>query len=82
MTKVVSSRAQLRPIESAYGTKVKGPNYPVSLMRMIMNPADQSYKSVPVGDDGRFFKVPINDKTQVAWDTLSNIESNLFNAGS
>ncbi|WP_415892584.1 hypothetical protein ACMXYN_15315 [Neptuniibacter sp. PT8_73] len=78
MTKVVSSRAQLKPIEEAYGMPVKGPNYPVSLTRMLMNPADGSYKSTPVGDTGRYFKIPVNDKTLTAWNTLSDIEKDLY----
>jgi hypothetical protein len=82
MTKIVSSRAQLRPIEATYNTTVKGPNYPVSLMRMLMNPADKSYSSNPVGKDGRYYKIPSNDKTDVAWETLIGIQDNLFSSGS
>lgn len=79
MTKIVSSRAELIPIEKTYGQKIAGPNYPVSLARMVMNPADGSYTSSPVGSDGRIFKIPVNDKTKVVWETLSRIEDNLFN---
>ncbi|WP_415906194.1 hypothetical protein ACMXYX_15005 [Neptuniibacter sp. QD72_48] len=78
MTKIVSSRSQLAPIEEAYGTKVKGPNYPVSLTRMLLNPADGSYTSSPAGTTGRYFKIPVNDKTQIAWDALGTIESGLY----
>jgi hypothetical protein len=82
MTKIVSSRAQLRPIEATYNTPIKGPNYPISLMRILMSPSDKSYSSSPIGSDGRFFKIPSNDKTNVAWDTLIGIQDNLFSSGS
>lgn len=82
MTKVVSSRSMLVPIEKAYGAKVKGPNYPVTLTRMLMTPLDGSYEATPVGSQGRYFKVPVNDKTNIAWDTLSDIENKLFDSGS
>jgi hypothetical protein len=78
MTKIVSSRNELRPIEQAYGKEVKGPNYPVTLANMIMYPADGSYTTKPIGDDGRYVRVPINDKTRIVWETLGNIEENLF----
>ena len=82
MTKVVSSRGELYPIENAYNQEVKGPNYPVSLMLMIMNPNDGSYKATPVGNEGRFFKVPKNDTTDLVWNTLSSILNDLFDSGS
>lgn len=81
MTKVVSSRTKLRPIEKEYGAEVKGPNYPVSLMRIVMNPADKSYKALPVGNEGRYFKIPKNEKTNVVWETLSIIQNDLFTLG-
>lgn len=78
MTKIVSSRGQLGPIETAYGQAIKGPNYPVTLTRMLLNPSDGSYKSTPVGTTGRYFSVPVNDKTRTAWNVLSDIEGNLY----
>lgn len=82
MTKIVSSRSELKPIEEAYGKEVTGPNYPVTLARIIMYPEDGSYKAQPIGSDGRFFSVPVNEKTNIVWETLTSIEKNLFNYGS
>ena len=82
MTKVVSSRGQLYPIEKAYNQQVKGPNYPVSLMLIIMNPNDKRYKATPVGGEGRYFKVPKNDSTDLVWTTLTSIQDDLFDSGS
>jgi hypothetical protein len=82
MTKVVSSRTQLQPIEVAYNAEVKAPNYPVSLMRILMKPSDGSYSATPIGTDGRFFKIPKNTKTDIAWETLTAIYNDLFMTGS
>lgn len=82
MTKIVSSRAELKPIEEAYGKSVSGPNYPVSLARMVMYPDNGSYTATPVGNDGRFFSVPVNEQTKIVWDTLTSIEEKLFYPGS
>ncbi|MGH1461670.1 MAG: hypothetical protein ACRBB6_06515 [Neptuniibacter sp.] len=82
MTKVVSSRADLKPIEEIYGKEVTGPNYPATLARIIMYPEDQSYQAQPLGSEGRFFQIPINAKTRVVWDTLTDIEVDLFNPAS
>ncbi|WP_286236803.1 hypothetical protein [Neptuniibacter halophilus] len=75
MTKIVSSRAQLQPLEESYGQPVKGPNYPASLIRMVIKPMDGSYQSTPVGDEGRYFRVPKNDKTDLVWRTLQKIQN-------
>lgn len=81
MTKIVSARAQLQPIETAYGKAVTGPNYPISLSRMIMQPEDGHYNAKPIGDDGRFFSIPVTPRTQLVWDTLSSIEEELYPPG-
>ena len=80
MTKIVSSRAELKPIEEAYGQTVEGPNYPVSLARMAMYPVNQNYQAKPIGSEGRYYSIPINEKTKILWETLTSIEQNLFNA--
>ncbi|PIE24995.1 MAG: hypothetical protein CSA60_02390 [Neptuniibacter caesariensis] len=78
MTKIVSAQDKFRPIENAYGTAIAAPNYPVSLTRMILNPKDGSYNSTPVGTNGRYYKVPVNDKTKTVWRTLEAIENDLY----
>jgi hypothetical protein len=61
------------PIEAAYGEQVTGPNYPLSLARMLVKPADQSYSATAADENGRYYVLPMNDKTTVAWDTLNGI---------
>lgn len=78
MTKIVSARSMLRPVEKAYDTTITGPNYPVSMVRMLLNPKDESYKSMPVGKEGRYFKLPKNEKTNTVWETMLRIEEDLF----
>ena len=81
LTYVVSSRAQLAPIEKAYGQKVAGPNYPANLATMLIYPQDKSYQATPVGSEGRYFRIPNNQKTQIAWLTLTEIQDSLINQG-
>ncbi|MFW1676647.1 hypothetical protein ACFVYJ_02540 [Pontibacter sp. JAM-7] len=73
MTKIVSARSMLSPIEHAYQQEITGPNYPVSLMLILMNPSDGAYQATPVGRDGRFFRVPKTTRTDLVWNTLSDI---------
>ncbi len=80
MTKIVSSRAELKPIEEAYSQQVEGPNYPVSLALMLLHPINNSYQAKPIGNEGRYYSIPINEQTKIVWETLSSIEQNLFNA--
>lgn len=80
-TKIVSALPQLRPIEKDYGTQVKGPNYPVSLMRIMMQPADGAYVAQPLGTDGRHFSIPITPRTQKAWRILEEIERSHYDLG-
>ncbi|MCP4596016.1 hypothetical protein [Neptuniibacter sp.] len=82
MTKIVSSRAKLVPIEKAYNQKVKGPNYPVSLTRILKQPNDNSYQAKAIGQEGRFFQIPVNEKTKIVWKVLTDIETEMFSAGS
>lgn len=78
MTKIVSAQHLLEPIEQEYDSEIKGPNYPVSLMRIIMNPKDDSYQTTPAGSEGRYFKIPRNKKTNIAWKTLATVETYLY----
>lgn len=82
MTIIVSALEQLEPIENTYNAKIKGPNYPVSLTRMLMTPADGSYNATPIGTEGRFFKIPKNAKTDITWKVLTSIYNNLYMTGS
>lgn len=82
MAMIVSALEQLAPIENAYNTKIKAPNYPVSLTRMLINPIDGSYDAIPIGTEGRFFKIPKNAKTDITWKVLTSIYNNLYMTGS
>lgn len=72
LTPIVSARTVLRPMEEKYGQRIAGPNYPVNFMRMLLNPANNSYTSERQAD-GRFYHLPINDYTDAAWTTLEEV---------
>ena len=73
MTKIVSARSMLSPIEEAYQQKIEGPNYPVNLIQVLLNPTDGAYQGQPVGREGRFFQIPKTARTDMVWNTLSEI---------
>jgi hypothetical protein len=66
------------PIEEAYAQQISAPNYPLSLAKMMLKPTDASYSAKPADDSGRFYVLPINDKTTVAWDTLNSIHDWIY----
>jgi len=78
LTTIVSIRYRLKPIEDAYGQPVKGPNYPASLARMILTPPDGSYRSEPIGADQRYYRVPVNSKTDTVWTTLDEAYNSIY----
>lgn len=78
LTSIVSVRAQLKPIEQAYGRKIQGPNYPTDLARMILTPPDGSYQSEAMGADGRYFRIPINPHTDTVWHTLDKAYQSIY----
>ncbi|UTW10311.1 hypothetical protein [Marinobacterium rhizophilum] len=66
------------PIEEAYAAQITAPNYPLSLAKMMLKPADASYSAKAADDSGRFYLLPVNDKTNVAWDTLNSIHDWIY----
>lgn len=78
LTPIVSARIQLRPMEAKYGQRVNGPNYPVNFARMLINPPEGSY-SVEQLEGGRFYRLPINEYTDTAWDVLDQIYRDFYN---
>ncbi len=78
LTSIVSVRAQLKPIERIYGRQIQGPNYPTDLARMILNPPDGSYTSTAIGDDGRYFRLPINRHTDTVWETIDQAYHSIY----
>jgi|SRR5690554_3092250 hypothetical protein len=78
LTSVVSVRYKLGPIEEAYGERLKGPNYPASLARMIITPPNGSYRSEPVDAEKRYYRVPVNSMTDTVWTTLEDAYGSIY----
>jgi len=74
LNNVISHTHQVSAIEDTYEQEIKGPNHRASLIRMILSPTDNSYASELISKDGRYRKVPINNKTDVVWYTLAEIQ--------
>lgn len=66
------------PIEAAYDQKITAPNYRGSLMKMMLRPKDQSYTPEKISDNGRYYKLPVNDKTQTVWKTMERIHDAFY----
>lgn len=75
---IVSVRARLKPIENLYGKPVSGPNYPLTLTRMLMNPPEGAYTVEPVDESGRYLRLSRNDYTDKVWNTLDQAIGSLY----
>lgn len=75
---VASQNGLVSPIESAYKQKVTAPNYPRSLLTMLLNPKDKSYTAKRVENNGRFYQIPKERKTDIAWRTLKGLYTNIY----
>jgi len=78
LTSIVSVRYKLGPIEAAYGARIKGPNYPASLARLILTPPDDSYQAEPVDTENRYYRIPVNSKTDTVWNTLDAAYDSIY----
>lgn len=78
LTSIVSVRYKLGPIEEAYGERIKGPNYPASLAKLILTPPDGSYSSEVIDADKRYYRVPVNSKTNTVWKTLDDAYGSIY----
>jgi hypothetical protein len=78
LTPIVSVRYKLGPIEEAYGERIKGPNYPASLARMIITPPNGSYRSEPIDAEKRYYRVPVNSMTDTVWTTLEDAYGSIY----
>lgn len=78
LTSIVSVRYKLKPIEQAYGRSIAGPNYPADLANLILTPPDGSYRSEPVDAEKRYYRVPVNNKTEVVWQTLDEAYGSIY----
>lgn len=70
---VASENGLLRPVEASYQQKITGPNYPRSLMIILLKPADSSYQATPLDENGRLYRLPKNDKTNTAWKAMNDL---------
>jgi len=80
ITKIVSARSMLSPIEDAYQQKITGPNYPVTLIQVLLYPQDGAYEGQPVGREGRFYQIPKTARTDLVWGVLSDIVNHHTNS--
>ncbi|WP_372737974.1 hypothetical protein [Neptunomonas sp.] len=70
---IASQNGVLKPVENAYQQKITGPNYPRSLMIILLKPADNSYQATALDNNGRLYSLPKNDKTNIAWQALNDL---------
>lgn len=77
---IVSERRFLTPMENAYGTRISGPNYPLQLARTLITPPGGEYEAEPIGDSGRYYRLPVNRQTDAAWQALSNAFDSIYNS--
>lgn len=77
---VASQNGSLAPVESAYGQRIVGPNYPRSLMNMLLAPKDGSYTAKPLDESGKRYALPRNAKTDKAWATLNNLYNRIYDS--
>ncbi|MBY4675633.1 hypothetical protein [Marinobacterium arenosum] len=69
----------LKPIEEAYGQTVEGPNFSVSLMKLVLQPPDNAYPVQAISGKRYHYRLPINEQTRVVWDTLGDIYADIYN---
>ena len=75
---ILSATEYARPIEKAYKQKITGPNYRASLLRAMLNPQDKSYEAEKLTANGRFYKLPVNEKTDAVWKAMAAIHDELY----
>lgn len=78
LTLMASYHRPLDGIAAEYGVaQIPGPNIPLSLGRLMINPPDQRYSAEQRGETGRFYRVPINASTNRIWAGLRAADDNL-----
>lgn len=70
---IASQNGSLPAVEKAYQQRITGPNYPRSLMIILLKPADSSYQATPLDNNGRAYSLPKNKKTNTAWKALNTL---------
>lgn len=76
---LIASGGENRPaIARAFKTEVSGPNYPLSLARLLLNPPGNEYKASVLDENGRYYKLPGNAQTDAAWQALQRSFDTLY----
>ena len=78
LTLIATAEHYFEPIEIALGGELTGPNYVRSLMRLMLQPTVNSYPISRIESKQYQYKLPINDQTQLVWNTLKQIRSEQF----
>ncbi|WP_409525020.1 hypothetical protein [Nitrincola sp. MINF-07-Sa-05] len=78
LSSLASYHHPLDGIAAEYGQpEISGPNIPLSIARLMVNPPDQRYTAEQRGETGRFYRVPINASTNKIWAGLRAADDNL-----
>lgn len=78
LTLMASYHRPLDGIAAEYGqAAIPGPNIPLNLARLMINPPDQRYSAEQRGETGRYYRVPINASTNKIWAGLRAADDNL-----
>ncbi len=65
-------------IERAFNAKIAGPNYPLSLARMLLNPPGGEYQTKVIDENGRYYQLPGNAQTDATWQALQRSFDTLY----
>ncbi|WP_432697619.1 hypothetical protein ACQUQP_04515 [Marinobacterium sp. YM272] len=76
---IASAQHLVPKIEQAYDGELTGPNYPINLARMLIDPPNGGYKASPVDENGRYVQLPINAQTDTVWDVLKQAHDSIYN---
>lgn len=80
LTVIVSDRLALDDVERAYGSPIKGPNYPLRLAETLLNPPQGQYEAQPQDENGRYYRLPVNPQTDAVWEALTHAFDSIYNS--
>ncbi|KEA64389.1 hypothetical protein ADIMK_1635 [Marinobacterium lacunae] len=75
---VAYSLTVIPEIEQAYGGEINGPNYPVQLAQLLMNPPRGEYEATALGSEDRYLRLPVNSQTDTVWHALERANKQLY----
>lgn len=78
LSMIVNGTQFAGPIETVYATKITGPNYRGSLLRMMLNPPDASYQVEKTSENGRYYRLPANQHTDTVWQAFDDISDSFY----